>query len=333
MAINPFDPAAIKAQLSPRQEAILKATGEKSMRNNMEPIHALANKKADGSYDIDAIYDEAIEISIHLHTFHSKRMLNIDITQCSDSDAKILKEFREKEGKRLKALTETQLNQSAVNDIFLSYFQVAREPGDEIDLDMVRACLRKGVNIHYSAPANPRLTALHWSIIGNDKRGFDFLLEQGADFSLADKSGYFPLKLAAQEGRKEMVIALLAKGADPSQKFAGRTAEFFAKNADIRAIIVAAQKAKAEQEKAGKEKSEKGDKDTAAKSATQSAAKSKPEQMALAITPLRDIQTKTGTAATDVDKTATDVEQHGSKGIDSDIEKDREPSKAAQKFM
>lgn len=98
-------------------------------------------------------------------------------------------------------------------------------------LGVVKLLIAKGANVRAKGSAGS--TPLHEAALGGHAAVCEFLLDTGAAIDAAeDESGAAALHLAASYGRREVILLLLERGADPKKRNAkGRTAREVATDA------------------------------------------------------------------------------------------------------
>lgn len=82
------------------------------------------------------------------------------------------------------------------------------------DAKAVRALVRQSTDVN--AAETDGMTALHWAVQRRDLEMTDLLLDAGADFELANRTGAKPLYLAAINGDAAVIARLLDAGEDPN---------------------------------------------------------------------------------------------------------------------
>jgi ankyrin repeat protein len=82
------------------------------------------------------------------------------------------------------------------------------------DLKAVRALVRQTSNVNETQPDG--MTALHWAVQRRDLEMTNLLLNAGADFKVANRTGAKPLYLAAVNGDAAVIARLLDAGEDPN---------------------------------------------------------------------------------------------------------------------
>jgi ankyrin repeat protein len=107
------------------------------------------------------------------------------------------------------------------------------------NIEIVRILLDKGANVN--VPRKDGITPLHLASNQGSVEIVKLLLDKGAKVDVkGGKNSITPLMLASMNGHTEVVKLLLERGADPRLKSFGSTAFDYAKNDEIKALLVKA---------------------------------------------------------------------------------------------